>query len=470
MSKIFIEEASLTAIGDAIRAKTGGTEMLTVPSGMVDAIAGITTGGGSGDGIDATEIIRKMVTHTYEDAYVDNEVTEIAGYAFYYQPIYKISSTSLQYLNEYAFHNSSLRRVDLPALINFNPMQSNVFSHCYYLREVDFPSFEYSTDYCNLAFGYCNRLISLKFPKAKGHANTNGLCGYSQNIENVYLPQIKVISMNNFRDSRKLHAMVLPETCTSIKNNAFYGCNSLRYLVLKSPTVVSLDNVSAFNSCSNLTIFVPDDLVDSYNSATNWSALYNTLGMSANSVFHPISDCNLRAMGHYYGEENTINTDLAYGWGLTGLELPNVTEVNYSEIDSSPFKEALYLAYLKLANAIVVGGFDGCSGLKIVHLPKVQTINANAFNGCAELRQIDLPVSLSSIGANAFTGCFQYKDGEESFMILRSKTPVNIDATAFDGVGDMRLYVPAALVADYQAMGFANVTVAAIEDNPIQCA
>lgn len=470
MSKVFIEEASLTAIGNAIRAKTGGTEMLTVPSGMVDAIASITTGGGSGDEVNATEIIRKLITHTYEDAYIDNEVTEIADYAFYYQPIYKISSTSLQYLNGYAFNNSGLRRMDLPALINFKPMQSNVFSYCYYLREVDLPSFEYSTDYCNLGFGYCNRLISLKMPKAKGHQNTNGLCGYSQYVENVYLPQIKVISMNNFKDNRKLHAMVLPETCTSIKNNAFYGCNGLRYLVLKSPTVVALDSVGAFSSCSNLTIFVPDDLVDSYNNATNWSALYNTLGMSAGSVFHPMSACNLRAMGHYYGEESAINTDLAYSWGLTGLELPNVTEVNYSEIDSSPFKEALYLAYLKLANATVVGGFDGCSGLKIVHLPKVQTINANAFNGCAELRQIDLPASLTSIGANAFTGCFQYSDREESFMILRSTTPVSIDATAFNSIGGMHLYVPAALVSHYQAMGFAGVTVAAIEDNPIQCA
>jgi len=45
MSKLFIEDTSLTAIGDAIRTKTGGTELLSVPTGMVDAINGITTGG-----------------------------------------------------------------------------------------------------------------------------------------------------------------------------------------------------------------------------------------------------------------------------------------------------------------------------------------------------------------------------------------------------------------------------------------
>ena len=49
MSKVFIEEDSLTAIGDAIRSKTGDTAPLCVPTGMVEAIAGITGGGGEAD-------------------------------------------------------------------------------------------------------------------------------------------------------------------------------------------------------------------------------------------------------------------------------------------------------------------------------------------------------------------------------------------------------------------------------------
>lgn len=46
MSKVFIEEDSLTAIGDAIRSKTGDTAPLSVPTGMVNAISGISGGGG----------------------------------------------------------------------------------------------------------------------------------------------------------------------------------------------------------------------------------------------------------------------------------------------------------------------------------------------------------------------------------------------------------------------------------------
>lgn len=46
MSKVFIEESTLTAIGDSIRAKTGGTELIA-PLDMPSEIDGIETGGGN---------------------------------------------------------------------------------------------------------------------------------------------------------------------------------------------------------------------------------------------------------------------------------------------------------------------------------------------------------------------------------------------------------------------------------------
>jgi hypothetical protein len=48
MAKVFIEETSLTAIGDAIRAKTGDSALMS-PAAMATAIEGITTGGGGGE-------------------------------------------------------------------------------------------------------------------------------------------------------------------------------------------------------------------------------------------------------------------------------------------------------------------------------------------------------------------------------------------------------------------------------------
>ena len=63
MSKVFIEEDSLTAIGNAIRSKTGDTAPLSVPTGMVEAIAGIT--GGGGDSADINARLEEIENGTY---------------------------------------------------------------------------------------------------------------------------------------------------------------------------------------------------------------------------------------------------------------------------------------------------------------------------------------------------------------------------------------------------------------------
>lgn len=39
----FVDEADLTTVGNAIRAKTGGSELLTFPDGMAAAVSGIQT-------------------------------------------------------------------------------------------------------------------------------------------------------------------------------------------------------------------------------------------------------------------------------------------------------------------------------------------------------------------------------------------------------------------------------------------
>lgn len=46
----FVDEADLTTVGNAIRAKTGGSDLLTFPAGMAAAIAEISGGGGDSPG------------------------------------------------------------------------------------------------------------------------------------------------------------------------------------------------------------------------------------------------------------------------------------------------------------------------------------------------------------------------------------------------------------------------------------
>lgn len=95
MSKLFIEDTSLVAIGDAIRAKTGKSNKMT-PAQMATEIGSITTGGGGGStsGGDAITEIRafadgKNALPIQNYAFdVSNATTFSFKYQYYCHPSY----------------------------------------------------------------------------------------------------------------------------------------------------------------------------------------------------------------------------------------------------------------------------------------------------------------------------------------------------------------------------------------------
>lgn len=67
--------------------------------------------------------------------------------------------------------------------------------------------------------------------------------------------------------------MIIPESITSIGEQAFYDCYSLiKYDFSQATAVPTLSNTSAFRFINQLCkIVVPDNLYDQWIAATNWS-------------------------------------------------------------------------------------------------------------------------------------------------------------------------------------------------------
>ena len=100
-------------------------------------------------------------------------------------------------------------------------------------------------------------------------------------LHTVNLPSLISISSNMFAYSSLLKRLDFPSV-ESISGGAFSGCSRLVTLILrKADTVCTLENVSALSGTSIAKgtgfVYVPDNLVEQYKAATNWSTYANQI-------------------------------------------------------------------------------------------------------------------------------------------------------------------------------------------------
>ena len=186
------------------------------------------------------------------DALIDKSITNI--------------SSSVESIGTYAFNAcSKLTSVNFPLVTSIG---TYAFNNCSKLTSVNFPLV---TSIETSAFYGCEKLTSVDFPLVTSIESQAFTGCYS--LTSISFPLITIIESYTFRNCIALTSVDFPKL-TNIKDSAFTGCTSLTtlYIGTESETVCTLSSTSAFNNCSSLAdIYVPEALVDSYKSATNWS-------------------------------------------------------------------------------------------------------------------------------------------------------------------------------------------------------
>lgn len=200
-----------------------------------------------------------------------------------------LTSLTATGVNDYAFRDDRLlTTVSLPAVTSIG---GYAFRSCSSLTTVNSPL---ATSIGDQAFYDCSSLTSVDFPLV------TSISGYvfvgCSALTSADLPLATSIGGYAFRGCRSLTTADFP-LATSLGSYAFAYCSSLTSADF--PAVASIDTY-AFRDCSNLTsltlsknevatlsstnalqgtpiasgtghIYVPDDLVDQYKTATNWA-------------------------------------------------------------------------------------------------------------------------------------------------------------------------------------------------------
>ena len=140
---------------------------------------------------------------------------------------------------------SKLTSVTIPASVT--TIGESAFYACEKLASVTIPSSV--TSIGNQAFSGCTGLTSVTFDGTPSLTTIGNYAFY--NCSNTNLTSI-----------------VIPASVTSIGNSAFESCSNLASVTVFAPKTCTLGS-AAFNGCTNLQIYVPSDLVDTFK--TNWS-------------------------------------------------------------------------------------------------------------------------------------------------------------------------------------------------------
>ena len=240
-----------------------------------------------------------------------NGLTSIGQYAFYNCSNLALTSlpNGLTSIGQYAFSNCQRMEIDSLPLSITGSIPANVFTRCLKITISSVPSGV--TSIGQYAFSECNSIISMAFPNTvtsiAGNAfyncanleqvNGTGIITSIANSAFTRCPRLKTAAFPNasmaslytiFGNTTAAYADNLLEfadigSTKAIAANAFANCYALETLVLRrSDAICTLANVSAFlntpmrgyNSLTG-TVYVPSALISTYQTATNWSTLYN---------------------------------------------------------------------------------------------------------------------------------------------------------------------------------------------------
>ena len=297
-------------------------------------------------------------------------------------------------------------------------------------------------------------------------------------ISNTYVDNQGIIEFDNVVTSigdfafsaTYLQQITIPDSVTSIGENAFFGCTGLQQITLPD-NLISIGK-QAFSLCSSLqAITIPDSVTSIGEMAFNYctglqkatiaaasigeSAFYQCTNLQEITLLDSVTSIGRFAFSKCTKLQEITIPDSVASIGeqaFSSCTSLKKTTIAAASIGESVFFECTNLQEIILLDSVASIGrsaFSNCTKLQEITIPAA-SIGYRAFSGCTGLQEITLLDSVTSIGENAFFQCTNLQE------ITIPDSVTNIERGAFSQCSSLKkTTIAAASIGEY---AFSNCT------------